>query len=307
MFLSLGTPCAAPKRFWMPTEYSEINDDLFDDLDRFKQLPIDVVSTPYPTWNAMCRDEGGGKGLARGWYVVYGAKTGTGKSIMALNLACHAFKQGAAVGFISLEMSLPQLVTRSMSIFSGISVRRLEHGKDYSSREAQTVKTDWAGQKKRTGGTIWLNPEPVSELGQLEELFKDMVLARGCRFVLIDYLQLVWTGNARQILDRITEVSAMIRRLTKMWGVTTVGLSQFNREGSRSENPPVPTDLMGGSPLENDADQVVLLDHTSTKDKGDGYTYNIMLAKNRHGETGTFPALFDRRTLRISEHREEAA
>ena len=288
----------------MPTEYSEINDDLFDDLDAFKQLPIDVVPTPYPTWNAMCRDEGGGRGLARGWYVVYGARTGTGKSIMALNLAAHAFKQGERVGFISLEMSLPQLVTRCMGIFSGISVKRLEHGSQYSPADANTVKLEWAGQRKRTNGTVWLNPEPVSKLEELSEVFRDMVLTKHCRFVLIDYLQLVWTGNARQILDRITEVSGMIRRLTKTWNVTTVGLSQFNREGSRSENPPVPTDLMGGSPLENDADQVVLLDHTSTKEQGDGYTYNIMLAKNRHGETGTFPALFDRRTLRITEHRE---
>ena len=288
----------------MQTEYSEINDDLFDELDNYKQLPIDVVPTPYPTWNHMCRDEGGGKGLARGWYDGDGARTGTGKSIMALNLAVHAFKLGERVGFISLEMSERQLVTRSMSIFSDISIRRLEQGDEYSPADANTVKMEWAGQKKRTNGTIWLNPDPVSELADLSDIFRDMVLTKHCKFILIDYLQLVWTGNARQILDRITEVSGMIRRLTKRWRATTVGLSQFNREGSRSENPPVPTDLMGGSPLENDADQVVLLDHTSVKDVGDGYEYKIILAKNRHGETGTFPALFDRRTLRITEHRE---
>ena len=223
---------------------------------------------------------------------------------MALNLAVHAFKQGERVGFISLEMSLPQLVTRSMGIFSGISVKRLEHGDDYSSRDAQTVKMEWAGQKKRTNGSFWLNPDPVSKLDELSEVFRDMVCIKHCRFILIDYMQLVWTGNARQILDRITEVSGMVRRLTKVWSVTTVALSQFNREGSRSENPPVPTDLMGGSPLENDADQVVLLDHTSLKDHPDGYEYKIILAKNRHGETGAFPALFERRTLRITEHRD---
>ena len=290
----------------MNTEYSEINDDLFDELDAFKQLPIDVVPTPYPTWNHMCRDEGGGKGLARGWYVIYGARTGTGKSIMALNLGVAAFKQGETVGFISLEMSLPQLVTRSMGIFPGITIKRLEHGEQYSPLDAKTVKVDWAGQRKRTGGTFWLNNDPVSKLEDVENVFRDLVLTKHCRFVIIDYLQLVSTGTMKQILERITEVSGMIRKLTKVWNVTTVGLSQFNREGSRSENPPMPTDLMGGSPLENDADQVVLLDHTSTKDHGDGYTYNIMLAKNRHGETGTFPALFDRKTLRISEHRREA-
>lgn len=291
----------------MPTEYSEINDALFDELDALKQLPIDVVPTPYPTWNHMCRDEGGGRGLARGWYVVYGAKTGTGKSIMALNLACHAFRHGEKVGIISLEMSRNQLVTRSMGIFSGISIRRLEQGSEYTPRDAQTVKTDWAGQKKRTGGAIWLNDEPIFELEVVADMFRDMVLKNHCRLIVVDYLQLVWTGNAKQMLDRIIEVSGLLRMLTKRWRVTTVGLSQFNRLGSRSENPPVPEDLMGGSPLENDADQVILLDHTSTKDHAYGYTYNIMLAKNRHGETGTFPALFDRRTLRISEHREEAA
>ena len=288
----------------MPTEYSEINDDLFDELDAFKRLPIDVVPTPYPTWNHMCRDEGGGEGLARGWYVVYGAKTGTGKSIMALNLACHAFRQGEKVAYISLEMSLPQLVTRAMSIYSGISVRRLEHGTEYSPLDAKTVKTDWAGQRKRNGGTLWFNTDPVSELPVLVDMIRDMVMKKHCRVFFVDYLQLVWTGRATEILDRITEVSATIRRLTKIYGLTTIGLSQFNRMASRADTPPTCNDLMGGSPLENDADQVVLLDHTTFKDHGNGLGYRIILDKNRHGETGTFPALFDRRTLRITEHRE---
>ena len=55
-----GDPCVMrwPARTGM-TEYSEINDELFDELDNFKQLPIDVVPTPYHTWNHMCRDDGG--------------------------------------------------------------------------------------------------------------------------------------------------------------------------------------------------------------------------------------------------------
>ena len=280
-----------------------MDDALFDRLDKKKRDPITAIPTPYPRWNRQCRDEGGGIGLARGWYVVYGARTGTGKSIMGINLAVHAFKLGHKVAYISLEMSLEQLMTRAMAVFSGISVQRLEHGPDYSPADANTVKLNWMGQEERTGGKLWLNQDPVSHLADLLAIMRDMVVVQDCSFFVVDYIQLVWTGPGNEILNRITEVSNGIRALTKQHNIVTVALSQFHRQGSRSDQAPVPTDLMGGSPLENDADIVALLDHTSydNYDSSPLLRYKILIAKNRHGACGDIPVVFDRKTLRIYE------
>ena len=281
----------------------EVDGPLFDRLDAKKRAPITAIPTPYRRWNIQCRDEGGGVGLARGWYIVYGAKTGTGKSIMGINLAVKAFREGHKVAYVSLEMSLEQLMTRAMAVFSGISVVRLEHGKEYAPADADTVKTDWLGWAERHHGSLWLNKDPVSHIEDLLAIMRDMIVVQGCTFLVVDYIQLVWTGNAANILDRITEVSNGVRAMTKEHNVVTVGLSQFHRQGSRSDTSPVPTDLMGGSPLENDADQVLLLDHTSydAYDAGDKLRYTVLLAKNRHGSCGEIPVVFDKKTLRITE------
>jgi hypothetical protein len=102
-----------------------------DTLDRIKARklePIDAVPTMLPTWNAHCRDSGGGVGLARGWHVTVGAKSGRGKSLIALNLAAAAVVYGERVAFISLEMTQEQLATRFLAIMSGVTIRDLEQG-----------------------------------------------------------------------------------------------------------------------------------------------------------------------------------
>ena len=65
------------------------------------------------SWNRRCRDEGGGVGLAHGWHVTIAAKSGTGKSILALNIAARAIECGERVAFLSLEMSRAQVATRA--------------------------------------------------------------------------------------------------------------------------------------------------------------------------------------------------
>ena len=36
------------------------------DMNKLKELPVEATPTPFPTWNRMCRDEGGGVGLPGG-------------------------------------------------------------------------------------------------------------------------------------------------------------------------------------------------------------------------------------------------
>ena len=61
---------------------------------RDAQKPVEAVPTPLPSWNAACRDEGGGVGLARGWHDVVAGNTGQGKSLFALNVAASAIRHG---------------------------------------------------------------------------------------------------------------------------------------------------------------------------------------------------------------------
>jgi replicative DNA helicase len=271
-------------------------------LEQAKLAPLDVVPTPYPSWNAICRDEGGGKGLARGWHVLLGGNTGLGKSLLALNIAAHAVKEGEKVAFISLEMGKHQAMTRYMSIFSGANIRRLEWGHTYDKETAFTAKSLIEENHERNGGVLLVNQKPISKLSDIVAAMRYLHEYDGCRYFITDYLQLAWAGNAQNIHDRITEVSHAIRGETVDLNVISVGVSQFNRGASGSDTRPIVQGLMGGSALENDSNQVLLLDHTTYKEIGEsGALIKLLAAKNRHGARAEIPLMWDYSTLRAKE------
>jgi replicative DNA helicase len=104
-----------------------------------------------------------------------------------------------------------------------------------------------------------------------------------------------------QMLDRITEVSMVVRGLAKDLGVTTIGMSQLNRETSKAPETPRKEGLMGGSPLENDAEQVLLLDHSRIERVLHGIRSWAVLDKNRHGEVVEIPTFLNTATLELRE------
>jgi replicative DNA helicase len=282
----------------------------FDVLDRGEldlllkrnAASVDAVPTPWPQWNSACRDEGGGVGLARGWHVIVAGATGTGKSLLALNLAAHAVAQGEAVCYISLEMSQTQLTTRLLAIATGTSVRHLEPGQGYDAAIARTAAVEWGEMLERTGGSIRVNRFPLKMLTDLDVTFAYYTKHEPCSLFIVDYLQLCWAGSAKSMLESITEISHAIRSRAAEHRVVSIGLSQFNRQTSANrDGRPQVEGLMGGSPLENDADQVVLLDHSSYERTAVSARTKLLIGKNRHGAQVEIPVAWDYRTLRLAE------
>jgi replicative DNA helicase len=273
--------------------------DTLQELWRLNQAPISAVPTMLPTWNGYCRDEGGGVGLAHGWHIVVGGKTGSGKSIFGLNLAVRAMKRKDKVGFISLEMSYRQLITRAIAMYTGISVSDLEPGFFYKDDQFQKATQRWVDEAEHL---LFVNREPISTLDDIERAIIKAYDLEGVKYFVTDYLQLAWVSQAESLFTQITEVSHTIRALARKLGVVSIGLSQFNRETSKSKERPEVTGLMSGSSLENDADQVILLDHTTYKKRTvRSATQEILLAKNRHGSSGRIAVQWDYRDLTISE------
>jgi replicative DNA helicase len=271
-------------------------------LEQAKLAPLDVVATPYPTWNRICRDEGGGKGLARGWHILIGGNTGLGKSLLAINLAVHAVKQGEKVAFISLEMSKAQCMTRYMAIFSGGAIRKLEWGSGYDKETAYTATSLIEENHQRNGGLLLTNERVVSKLSDIVAAMRYLHEYEGCSYFITDYMQLAWAGNAQNIHERITEVSHAIRGQAVDLRAVSIGVSQFNRNVSGDTKSPIIQGLMGGSALENDSNQVMLLDHSTYQETGESSAIiKLLAAKNRHGGRGEVPLMWDYTTLRARE------
>jgi hypothetical protein len=280
-----------------------------DTLDRIrtkKLEPIDAVPTMIPTWNSHCRDSGGGVGLARGWHITIGAKSGRGKSVIALNLAVTAVRAGDRVAFISLEMTQEQLATRYLAIASGASIRELEQGRGFSTitwSAATHIVNDLYAE---TGGCTYVNRSEISKLDDVITCMRYEHEVHGCRYMIVDYLQVARATATSQrendILEQMTLVSGAIRRTARELNVVSVALSQFNRQTSgNNEVPPAPEGLMGGSPIENDSDQVILLDHSTYERVDDHAITRLLLAKNRHGSMTEINVKLDFRCLRLTE------
>ena len=258
-----------------------------------------VVATPYSAWNAVCGDEGGGTGLARGWHIMLAGNTGMGKSLVAINLVSHAVQKGEKVGVISLEMSKPQLLTRYMAIHTGKTIRNLEWGPRYDEPTALEANEMLETNYEENGGVLLTNERPISTLEDIISSMRYLHEFRGCSCFVTDYLQLAWTGNAEKMSDRIMEVSHSVRSTAVELGAVSIGVSQFNRATSGSKDKPTVQGMMGGSALENDGDQVMLLDHTSYKETGAHQAMiKLLAAKNRHGSCGEIPLMWDYNTLR---------
>jgi replicative DNA helicase len=276
-----------------------------------QQLPIDAVPTPLPSWNSVCGDMGGREGLARGWHITVGANTGHGKTLLGINMAAHAMKHGENVGYVNLEMSLDQMASRLYAIISGVPVRYLEPGKYFDIDETENARTRISEISGRSGGKFYTTGLSLYTVDSITGFMRYLLDEKNCRYFIIDYIQRV-QATYDDLLARITDVSLKVSDFCKQFNVITVALSQFNRETSKDyKSKPTSQGLMGGSPLENDSNQVVLLDHSRSKrieriDPMTGYkcvmkeTF-LLIDKNRHGQQGQVPVVWDFTTLRIDE------
>lgn len=285
-----------------PVPFDRLTGRVLERLAEEKARPVDVVPTPLPIWNAACRGRGGGEGLARGWNIVLAGNTGSGKSLAALNVAGCAVRAGERVGILSLEMDLEEIATRSIAIITGTPAELLEPGRHFDAGVHREANAEMDRIYAERGGSIFVNRDEINRIEDIEAGFRYLVGVQGCRLIITDYLQLAWVKSAKSMLEAIQEVSHVIRGLAKSLRVTSLALSQFNRETSiNREVPPTPQGLMGGSPLENDAVQVLLLDHSRYERTPQGATTYLLLAKNRHGPAAEIPLAWDYKTLTMTE------
>ena len=132
------------------------------------------------------------------------------------------------------------------------------------------------------------------------------------QFIAIDYLQLLKsrTRQAENSREReIAEISAGIKGLAKELSIPIIILAQLNRgpesRTGKSLGVPRMSDLRESGAIEQDADLVGLLYRTAyyaesqeEKDAEEGKA-ELVLAKNRNGETGHIPLTFIANLMRF--------
>lgn len=298
---------------------------VFDALDRAtlermaeeKSRICDAVPSGFALWDQCCGDEGGEIGPAHGWHVVIGGATNTRKSLFALNVFSAAVHCGERAAWLSLEMSQIQNVTRALGVMTGLPVREMQHGQHFRP-ETWAAAADYMEELQAdTGGLAHFNREYISTLEDVERSVLYLYEYLGVRTFVVDYMQLAYVKNAKDQIDRVTETSKMLFGLSHRHRLRTFGLSQITREASNLMATPRPSNCIGGSAIENDADQVVMMDHSRDRRSScsglmvDGVQGRMpvfsregvaVLSKNRHGPKPIdIPVFFDANNLRITQ------
>lgn len=228
-------------------------------------------------------------GLNRSDLILLAARPGMGKSSLALNIILHAGKfSGKAVAYFSLEMSREQLAMRLISGESFVDNKKLVTGK--------LGEDDWnkiaAASASLNQTNILIDDNPMLTVSDMNAKCRRV---DNLGLVVIDYLQLMTSagGGSRRGDNRqqvVSDMSRALKIMAKELNVPVLCLSQLSRANeSRSDKRPMLSDLRESGAIEQDADIVMFL-YREDYYNPDAEEHNLaecIIAKNRHGETGT--------------------
>ena len=227
-------------------------------------------------------------GLNKSDLLLIAARPAMGKSAFALNIGLNvAKKYKKTVAIFNLEMSREQLVMRLLANESFVDSQKLATGK--LSEEEWTKLCMASAALSQTDIRIDDNPSiTVAEMNAKCRRLDNLGL------VVIDYLQLMSGSGYGKASDNrvqlVGEISRSLKIMAKELNVPVVCLSQLSRAvESRTDKRPILSDLRESGAIEQDADSVMFLYrdeyyNQNTEEKG---VAECIVAKNRHGETGT--------------------
>ncbi|MCI9402333.1 MAG: replicative DNA helicase [Oscillospiraceae bacterium] len=228
-------------------------------------------------------------GLNNSDLLILAARPGMGKSSFALNVLLHAGKfSGKSVVYFSLEMSREQLAMRLISSEAFVELKKLITGK--------LNEEDWtkvaAASASLNQTNILIDDNPMLSVADMNAKCRRV---DNLGLVVIDYLQLMTSaggpsrgGDNRQQV--VSDMSRALKIMAKELNVPVLCLSQLSRANeSRSDKRPMLSDLRESGAIEQDADIILFLyrDDYYNDDSEEHNLAECIVAKNRHGETGT--------------------
>ncbi len=245
-------------------------------------------------------------GLNKSDLIILGARPGMGKTSFALNIARNvAVTAGKTVAFFSLEMTRDQLAQRMLSSEAAIKSEKLRTG-DLDSNE--WTRLTQAGENLSKAQIYF---DETSSITVPKMKAKIQRMKKKADLVIIDYLGLM--HSARNIDNRVQEISEITRNLkimAKELKIPVIACAQLSRatEAKGKSHRPALSDLRDSGSIEQDADIVLFLyreqyydsEKQQSEDMGDPNKSECIVAKNRHGETGTVELHWDGQYTRFT-------
>lgn len=279
-------------------------------------------------------------GLQPSDLIILAGRPAMGKTSLATNIAFNiaaayepvqqadgTFKanNGGVVGFFSLEMSSEQLATRIISEQTEISSSKIRRGEITEADFEKLVGCSQMMQKT----PLYIDQTGGISIAQLAARARRLKRQRGLDVIVIDYVQLMQGSSSRASQNRvqeITEITTGLKALAKELSVPIIALSQLSRQvESRDDKRPQLSDLRESGSIEQDADVVLFVYrdeyYLQNKEPEQGTPEyevwreklervkgkaELIIAKQRHGPTGTVDLAFEGQFTRFSDLAEDS-
>lgn len=238
--------------------------------------------------------------------IILAARPSMGKTALALSivqkLSIDSSKK-KTVGIFSLEMSKEQLVDRMFCSVLGVDSWKLQHGR-LDDKDFQNMGSvmDILNQ-----APIYIDDSVGTSIAELRAKARRLQMEHGLDLIIVDYLQLMSTGNSGYIGNRVQEISEISRALKSLGRelhVPVIALSQLSR-AVELRNPKIPqlADLRESGSIEQDADIVMMLyrkdyyeENLTEEEKG---ITEVFIRKHRNGPIGKAELRFDKKQMRF--------
>ena len=273
-------------------------------------------------------------GLQRSDLIIVAGRPGMGKTALATNIAYNVGKahraevqadgtmksiNGGIVGFFSCEMSAEQLATRILAEQTGISSSLIRRG-GISQSEFDTIR-DYTIELQHL--PLFVDETGGLSISQLTARARRLKRQKGLDLIVVDYIQLLQgsgkRGNDNRVQE-VTEITTSLKALAKELNIPVIALSQLSRQvESRDDKHPQLSDLRESGSIEQDADVVLFVYreeyYLQNKEPKPGTEEHgkwqiemdnahgraeVIIAKQRHGPTGTVPLQFEGQFTRFS-------
>jgi len=249
-------------------------------MDGVRLMPLPWESLNYPIG-----------GLAPGALTVIAGAPSNGKSIVALQIADAAAKNGMHVSLTSTEMTQRELMNRLVSSQSLVPITKIQR---HEADEEERAR--WRAASRIIAALpISVNPRSPATVRSIRSHARTLKRRGELGIIVVDYLQQIESRDHKHSeYERMNQVSAGLKQLAMEMQVPVVVVSSVNRNrriGTNArENPPTLDDLRGSGTIGHDAD-LVLFCEIDPEDPGTALLY---VAKNRNGERGLWIALRNR-------------
>lgn len=275
-----------------------------DETDSDIKDPVDVMFNVLTIMESAYKNKTGLIGISSGFenidaytqgfqspdLIIVAAPPSMGKTTLSLNFAEHAAfiaPEPKNVLVFSLEMSAEQLMQKTISNLGNLYLSKIKTGKalddthDYA--RLGTAQGIISNRRKH----YRIDDKAGQTIAEMQARAKRTSMKMGgIDLIVVDYLHLIQPSNAAE-----TEIQTLkrnmngLKNMAKQLKCPIIVLSQLNR-GLTGR--PEMKNLLGSSIIEQTADIILFLyDEDYQGTRGDHSITEVIIAKNRMGETGS--------------------